>query len=133
MKLDEKKLYQMMSEFHTLGDEEYGGQGTFQEAVLVGYVYGVLSENRYSELKYDEVDRKVYSFGGFNYVVWFEEIIAGEEDTDHPLGELEIRIENAPMEDVSREEDDDPILIPVAIEGPYSDEDIRTFIEGGDL
>lgn len=37
------------------------------------------------------------------------------------------------MEDVSREEDDDPILIPVAIEGPYSDEDIRTFIEGGDL
>jgi hypothetical protein len=133
MKLDEKKLYQMMSEFHTLGDEEYGGQGTFQEAVLVGYVYGVLSENRYSELKYDDLDRKVFSFGGFNYVVWFDEIIAGEEEEqEHPLGELEIRIENAPQDDVP-EDEEEPILIPIAIEGPYSDDDIKSFLESGDL
>ena len=92
MKLDEKKLYQIMSEFHMLGDEDYGGQGTFQEAVLVGYIYGILSESQYSNLRYDDPDRKIFSFGGFNYVVWFEEIIsedAGQEDT---LGEYEIRI-----------------------------------------
>ena len=51
MKLDERKLYQIMSEFHMLGDEDYGGQGTFQEAVLVGYIYGILSESQYSVLK----------------------------------------------------------------------------------
>ncbi len=132
MKLDEKKLYQIMSEFHMLGDEDYGGQGTFQEAVLVGYIYGILSESQYSSLRYDDPDRKIFSFGGFNYVVWFEEIISEDADQDDKLGEFEIRIENVHDEE-NHDGSDEPILIPVAVEGPYTDDEIRSFLENGDL
>ena len=132
MKLDERKLYQIMSEFHMLGDEDYGGQGTFQEAVLVGYIYGILSESQYSVLKDDEPDRKIFSFGGFNYVVWFEEIISETDEKENPIGEYEIRIEDI-HEEPDPDPDEVPIMIPVAVEGPYSDEDIRGFMENGDL
>ncbi len=126
-----------MSEFHTLGDEEYGGQGTFQEAILVGYIYGLLTENPMSQLTMDSTDRKVYRFGGYNYIIWFDEVYA--KDTTDELEEphfspetFEVRIEDL-NEDFEEDLDDESVLLPVAVEGPYSEEDIREFLSNGDL
>ena len=82
LKLDPRLLYEIMSEFHTLGDEEYGGQGTFQEAILVGYIYGLLTENPMSQLTMDSSDRKVYRYGGYSYIIWFDEVYAKETEGD---------------------------------------------------
>lgn len=137
LKLDPRLLYEIMSEFHTLGDEDYGGQGTFQEAILVGYIYGLLTESSLSQLAMDSGDRKVYKFGGYSYIVWFDEVYAREVEEDE--GEphfspdtFEVHIQEI---DEDREDDmgEEPVLLPVAIEGPYSEEDIREFLSNGDL
>lgn len=137
LKLDPKLLYEIMSEFHTLGDEEYGGQGTFQEAILVGYIYGLLTENSLSQMIMDSGDKKIYRFGGYNYIIWFDEVYAREEDDD--LDEphfspdtFEVRIEDM-SDDAEEGEADEPVLLPVAVEGPYSDEDVREFMANGDI
>lgn len=137
LKLDAKLLYEIMSEFHTLGDEEYGGQGTFQEAILVGYIYGLLTENSISQTIMDSGDRKVFRFGGHNYIVWFDEVYAKEteEDLSEPQFSpetFEVHIEDL-NEDPEGGMDEEPVLLPVAVEGPYSDEDIREFLSNGDL
>lgn len=137
LKLDAKLLYEIMSEFHTLGDEEYGGQGTFQEAILVGYIYGLLTESSISQTIMDSVDRKVFRFGGHNYIVWFDEVYAKEteEDLSEPQFSpetFEVHIEDL-NEDPEGGMDEEPVLLPVAVEGPYSDEDIREFLSNGDL
>ena len=137
LKLDPRLLYEIMSEFHTLGDEEYGGQGTFQEAILVGYIYGLLTENSMSQLTMDSSDRKVYRFGGYNYIVWFDEVYAREssDDGEEPHfspDTFEVRIEDI-NEDFDEEMGDESVLLPVAVEGPYSEEDIREFLSNGDL
>jgi hypothetical protein len=137
LKLDPRLLYEIMSEFHTLGDEEYGGQGTFQEAILVGYIYGLLTENPMSQLTMDSTDRKVYRFGGYNYIIWFDEVYAKDttEETEEPHftpDTFEVRIEDL-NEDFDEDFDEDSVLLPVAVEGPYSEEDIREFLSNGDL
>lgn len=140
LKLDARLLYEIMSEFHTLGDEEYGGQGTFQEAILVGYIYGLLTENAGSIMTLDSGTHKVFSFGGFNYIIWFDEIYAYAEEKENdndslvPDGDtFEVRLENVSEDIPDEEEDDEPVLLPVAVEGPYSDEDIKDFLANGDL
>ena len=141
LKLDARLLYEIMSEFHTLGDEEYGGQGTFQEAILVGYIYGLLTENGTSAVRIESKTHKVFSFGGYEYIVWFDEIYAYAEDEDENEKEesreedgFEVSIEDAKKTGRQEEfEEDEPVLLPVAIEGPYSDEDIRDFLSNGDL
>lgn len=137
LKLDPRLLYEIMSEFHTLGDEEYGGQGTFQEAILVGYIYGLLTENPLSQITMDSADRKVYRFGGYSYIVWFDEVYAREstDETEEPQfspDTFEVRIEDI-NEDFEEENSDESVLLPVAVEGPYSEEDIREFLSNGDL
>lgn len=137
LRLDPRLLYEIMSEFHTLGDEEYGGQGTFQEAILVGYIYGLLTENSASQLTIDSADRKVYIYGGYNYIVWFDEVYAREasEDMEEPHfspDTFEVRIEDL-NEDFEDDKQDEAVLLPVAVEGPYSEEDIREFLSNGDL
>lgn len=138
LKLDPRLLYEIMSEFHTLGDEEYGGQGTFQEAILVGYIYGLLTESSTSQLIMDSGDRKVYSFGGYNYIIWFDEVYAREsDDQDEQEPSFSPDTFEVHIEDMSDEMDEDigdePVLLPVAVEGPYSEEDIREFLSNGDL
>lgn len=137
LKLDPRLLYEIMSEFHTLGDEDYGGQGTFQEAILVGYIYGLLTESSMSQLTMDSGDRKVYKFGGYSYIIWFDEVYAREVDDEE--GEthfspetFEVHIQEI-NEDLDDESGDEAVLLPVAIEGPYSEEDIREFLSNGDL
>ncbi|MDS0257228.1 hypothetical protein ApAK_06020 [Thermoplasmatales archaeon AK] len=127
MRLDARMLYEVMSQFHSIGDEEYGGQGTFQEAILVGYIYGLLTENPLSTLRDEAEYRKIYNFGGFCYIIWFEEIVAEDKINKDEPGYYEIRVENL------EEDDADPILIPVAVEGPYSEEDIEGFLRNGEL
>lgn len=136
LKLDPRLLYEIMSEFHTLGDEDYGGQGTFQEAILVGYIYGLLTESSMSQLTMDSGDRKVYRFGGYSYIIWFDEVYAREvEEEGEPQfspDTFEVHIQELSDE---QEEDsgEEPVLLPVAIEGPYSEDDIREFLANGDL
>lgn len=137
LKLDPRLLYEIMSEFHTLGDEEYGGQGTFQEAILVGYIYGLLTESSTSQLTMDYGDRKVYRYGGYNYIIWFDEVYAREDDgVDEEPGfspeTFEVHIQEINDED-DEGIDDEAVLLPVAVEGPYSEEDIREFLSNGDL
>lgn len=137
LKLDPRLLYEIMSEFHTLGDEEYGGQGTFQEAILVGYIYGLLTENPMSQLTMDSGDRKVYRFGGYSYIIWFDEVYAREEiESDEEPGfspeTFEVHIEDL-NEEPEEGGEDESVLLPVAVEGPYSEEDIREFLSNGDL
>lgn len=138
LKLDPRLLYDIMSEFHTLGDEEYGGQGTFQEAILVGYIYGLLTENPMSQLTLDSGDRKVFSFGGYSYIIWFDEVYAREQDDESDLepsfspDTFEVHIEDL-GEDMDGDSQDEPVLLPVAVEGPYSEDDIRDFLSNGDL
>ncbi len=137
LKLDPRLLYEIMSEFHTLGDEDYGGQGTFQEAILVGYIYGLLTESTMSQLTMDSGDRKVYRFGGYNYIIWFDEVYAKEvdEDEDEPQftpDTFEVHIQEI-NEDGQDDIGEEAVLLPVAVEGPYSEEDIREFLSNGDL
>ncbi len=137
LKLDPRLLYEIMSEFHTLGDEDYGGQGTFQEAILVGYIYGLLTESPMSQLTMDSGDRKVYRFGGYNYIIWFDEVYAREveEDDDEPHfspDTFEVHIQEV-SDEAEDDISDEPVLLPVAVEGPYSEDDIREFLSNGDL
>ena len=137
LKPDPRLLYEIMSEFHTLGDEEYGGQGTFQEAILVGYIYGLLTESPLSHLTMDSTDRKVYGFGGYHYIIWFDEVYAREDtdDAEEPRfspDTFEVRIEDL-NEDFDEDIHEESVLLPVAVEGPYSEEDIREFLSNGDL
>lgn len=126
-----------MSEFHTLGDEDYGGQGTFQEAILVGYIYGLLTESSVSQLTMDSGDRKVYRFGGYSYIIWFDEVYAREVEDDLEEPHFTPDTFEVHIQEVDEDQEDDmgeeAVMLPVAIEGPYSDEDIREFLSNGDL
>lgn len=137
LKLDPRLLYEIMSEFHTLGDEDYGGQGTFQEAILVGYIYGLLTENSLSQLTMDSGDRKVFRFGGYNYIIWFDEVYAKEVDEDEDEPQFTPETFEVHIQEINEDAEDDlgeePVLLPVAVEGPYSEEDIREFLSNGDL
>lgn len=137
LKLDPRLLYEIMSEFHTLGDEDYGGQGTFQEAILVGYIYGLLTESSVSQLTMDSGDRKVYRFGGYSYIIWFDEVYAREAEDELEDPHFEPDTFEVHIQELDEEQEDEmgeeAVLLPVAIEGPYSDEDIREFLSNGDL
>ncbi len=140
LKLDARLLYEIMSEFHTLGDEEYGGQGTFQEAILVGYIYGLLTENPSSIMTLDSGTHKVFSYGGYSYIIWFDEIYAYAEDdqdekepSEQATETFEVKIENVSEDEDNESDDDEAVLLPVAVEGPYTEDDIRDFLANGDL
>ena len=82
LKLDSKALFNLMSEFHVIGDDAYGGMSTREEDILVGYVYGVLSENQESRAIVDNTDRKVFKFGDYSYIVWFDEVDEVDEEEE---------------------------------------------------
>lgn len=125
-----KDVYNIMSAFHSIGDIEYGGSGTREEDILVGYIYGILSQNSESLLKIDETDKKVFKYGDHSYIVWFNAISTyGNLMDDYDRFEVEV-------EDVSGDEyseDFGNTFFPVAIEGPYTDDDIAGMLSVGDL
>ena len=45
---------------------------------------------------------------------------------------FEVRIEDL-NDDLEENEHEESVLLPVAVEGPYSEEDIREFLSNGDL
>ena len=134
-----------MSEFHTIGDSDYGGLGSREEATLVGYIYGVFTHSGNSEMEIDKEGRKVFRFGKFYYVVWFddfsEEDEEEEEKSDKDSDTYEVEVESIYDETEDLEEDDqdpdydgeldeDPLL-PVAIDGPFTIDDIRNMVKKG--
>ncbi|WP_393971077.1 hypothetical protein OXIME_001328 [Oxyplasma meridianum] len=146
MDIDENSLYDLMSQFHTIGDSDYGGLGSREEATLVGYIYGIFTHSRNSEIEIDKEGRKVFRFGRFYYVVWFDDFSQEEDETDETEEEksdiFEVELESIYDEDDDEDEDDeeDPddedeldedTLLPVAIDGPFTIDEIRNLVKKG--
>jgi hypothetical protein len=110
MKFDEEKILEIMEEYGIIGDEEYGGDGSDGEFVMLGIIYGIFitSKEAISRLRRD--DMEIFKFGEFSYIVWLND----EEEED--------------IEDVIRWSS-----IPVALEGPFTDSEIIGLINGGSL
>jgi hypothetical protein len=145
LEIDENSLYDLMSEFHTIGDSDYGGLGSREEATLVGYIYGVFTHSSNSKMEIDKEGRKVFRFGRFYYVVWFddfsEEDEEDEEMEDQESDTYDVEVESIydendyedDDEDVPTDEDEleeDPLL-PVAIDGPFTIDEIRNMVKKG--
>lgn len=135
MKFEGKDIYNIMSAFHTIGDVEYGGSGTREEDILVGYIYGILSKSPESILKIDMEDRKVYKYGDHSYIVWFNGIgTYGDLTNDYDRFEVEIEdLSDAYGKENEYSEELGNSLFPIAIEGPYTDNEIANMISMGDL
>ncbi|AKA47905.1 hypothetical protein IX51_01045 [uncultured archaeon] len=139
MIMDEEMLFDFMSQYKVIGEIAFGGTGTREEDILVGYIYGVLSSNPGSTLEKAEVDYEMFSFGGYKYIVWMDEIDHEDEDdeAEEPLEPVEenplVRIEQVrgsiddftdeDLEDFMENVDDD--LFPVAVEGPLSSDEVK--------
>lgn len=93
-----------MDACQSLGDTKFGGGGTRDEDILVGYIYGVLSESATSELMHESKFLKVYRYGESYYMIWMGEYDAGDDSGGEPL------------------------ILPVAVEGPFKDEDIENIL-----
>ncbi|MEM0155458.1 MAG: hypothetical protein QW597_02495 [Thermoplasmataceae archaeon] len=106
MSFDESNLYDLMDACQSIGDTGFGGSGSRDEDILVGYIYGVLSESHDSELIYEAKLIKVYKYGRHNYMIWMGEF-ESDEETDRK---------------------EEPLILPVAVEGPFSDEEVITII-----
>jgi hypothetical protein len=147
LEIDENSLYDLMSEFHTIGDSDYGGLGSREEATLVGYIYGVFTHSSRSEIEIDKEGRKVYRFGRFYYVVWFDDFSEEEDETaeteekDSDTYEVELESiyddndDNDEEDEGDEPEDDDELdedpLLPVAIDGPFTIDEIRNLVKKG--
>ena len=119
MKLDEKRSFEILSSLRVMGDPEYGGTGSISENILVGYLYGLLSEKSSAVIRVDREDMKVIKYGVNSYIIWFDDII---DDLD----------ENVVQEESYEEPElDDIMLMPVAIEGPFNDREIMELIHEG--
>lgn len=136
MIMDDEMLFDFMSQYKVIGEVAFGGTGTREEDILVGYIYGVLSSNPSSALEKAELDYELFSFGGYKYIVWMDEIDHEEEDEDDTEEQEEepmVRIEqiketdeeftDEDIEDFMDSVEDD--LFPVAIEGPLTDAEIK--------
>ncbi len=106
MSFDESNLHDLMEACQSLGDTRFGGSGSKDEDILVGYIYGVLSESATADLVYETKLIKVYKYGDHNYMVWMGEF----ESEDEP------------------DQGEDPLILPVAVEGPFSDVEVNTII-----
>ncbi|MHB8360667.1 MAG: hypothetical protein ACYDAO_03845 [Thermoplasmataceae archaeon] len=126
MKLDEKNIYDLFASLRVIGDPEYGGTGSIKENILVGYIYGILSENEESVIRVDREDMKIIKSGLYSYIVWFDDPDESFE-TEEGFEKLDIE----PMEEYHTSENNDLGLIPVAIEGPFTDREIIELIHEG--
>lgn len=135
MRMDEELLYDFMSNYRIIGDIAFGGSGTREEDILVGYIYGVLSSHPESSLERGELDYEVFSFGGYYYVIWMDEVDYDEDDEEEEPEEENAMVR---LEEISEPEDeltDEDIeefmediqneLFPVAVEGPLTENELR--------
>jgi hypothetical protein len=88
----------------------------------------------------DSGTHKVFSYGGYSYIIWFDEIYAYAEDDedekephDQATETFEVKIEDVSEDDDREGDDDEAVLLPVAVEGPYTADDIKDFLANGDL
>ncbi len=110
MLFDKESIYDIMDSYGIIGDEEYGGDGTDEEFVLVGIIYGIFISSKDSIKRLKREDIEIYKFGEYSYLVWLRE----NEEVD--------------LEDPIKWE-----KIPSAIEGPFTDAEIVGLINGGSL
>lgn len=134
MRMDEGMLFDFMSQYSIIGEVAFGGSGTREEDILVGYIYGVLSSNPSSSMLKAELDYEVFLFGGYRYIVWMDEIDYEDEDEPEETGQNElVRIEqvNPYEEDLTDEDIQDFLdnaeedMFPVAIEGPLTERELK--------
>jgi len=107
LSFDDANLFDLMDSCHSLGDTRFGGSGSRDEDILVGYIYGVLSESSSTELIHDSEFAKVYRYGDYNYIVW--------------MGEFE-------SEEGGEGDQEGALILPVAVEGPFKDDEIREIL-----
>ncbi|EQB66805.1 MAG: hypothetical protein AMDU2_EPLC00006G0362 [Thermoplasmatales archaeon E-plasma] len=119
MKLDERKSFDILSSLRVMGDPEYGGTGSISENILVGYLYGILSEKSSAVIRVDREDMKVIKYGAYSYIIWFDDII---DDLEEEVAQEETSEDTEPG---------DIMLLPVAIEGPFNDREIMELIHEG--
>ncbi len=135
MIMDDEMLFEFMSQYKVIGEVAFGGTGTREEDILVGYIYGVLSSNPRSTLEKAEMDYELFSFGGYNYIVWMDEIDHDEEEAEEEepeespmvrieqVGDSDIDLTDEDLEDFMENVEDD--LFPVAIEGPLTSDELK--------
>ncbi len=134
MKMDEGMLFDFMSQYSIIGEVAFGGTGTREEDILVGYIYGVLSSSPSSSLLKAELDYEIFLFGGYRYIVWMDEVDYedDEEEPEEPKQNEMVRIEQVnPTDDELTEEDIQDFLenaeedlFPVAVEGPLTEKEV---------
>ncbi len=134
MRMDEGMLFDFMSQYSIIGDVAFGGTGTREEDILVGYIYGVLSSNPNSTILKSELDYEVFLFGGYRYIVWMDEVDYEEDEEEEEATQNElVRIEQVkPMEEELTDEDIQDFLdnaeedlFPVAVEGPLTERELK--------
>lgn len=135
MMMDDEMLFDFMSQYKVIGESAFGGTGTREEDILVGYIYGVLSSNPKSSLEKSEIDYELFSFGGYKYIVWMDEIDHDDEveeeepEEENPMvrieevGDSDIELTDEDIDEFMDNIEDD--LFPVAIEGPLTPEEVK--------
>ncbi len=123
MILNEMRIFEILSDLRVIGDPEYGGTGSIKEYILVGCIYGFFTESERTVTRVDREDMKVIKSGTYSYIIWLDE----------PLDDLEKEDEDMQDEGIDPEktETEDIVLMPVAIEGPYTDKEIMELIHEG--
>lgn len=133
--MDDEMLFDFMSQYKVIGESAFGGTGTREEDILVGYIYGVLSSNPKSSLEKSEIDYELFSFGGYKYIVWMDEIDHDDEveeeepEEENPMvrieevGDSDIELTDEDIDEFMDNIEDD--LFPVAIEGPLTPEEVK--------
>ena len=117
MNLDDDEIFEILEEHSVIGSEEYGGNGSPEEFVLVGMIYQHFTSSESSISRLKREDLEIYRVGMNSYIAWMED----DEDVF-----------------VDEEENFDydttfPEKLPVAIEGPFTDSEILELINGGSI
>lgn len=110
MKFNAEKILEVMEEYGVIGDEDYGGDGSDGEFVLLGIIYGIFISSHEAISRLKREDMEIFKFGEFSYVVWLRE----DEEVD--------------LDDVVEWNS-----IPAAMEGPFTDSEILGLINGGSI
>ena len=118
MNLDDDDIFEILEEHSVIGSEEYGGNGSPEEYVLVGMIYKHFSDSEQSVSRLKRDDLEIFRLGSSSYIIWIE----GEDeeifDEDEELFDYDTTF---------------PDRLPVAIEGPFTDSEIVELINGGSI
>ncbi len=118
MNLDDDEIFDILEEHSVIGSEEYGGNGSPEEFVLVGMIYQHLTVTESSVSRLKREDLEIYRVGINSYIVWMEGDEEDFTDEDEETFDYDTTF---------------PEKLPVAIEGPFTDSEILELINGGSI